>query len=183
MSRIGKKPIKIPEGVKVNLEEGKITVVGSKGSLTFSLRQEIKVKREADKLLIVTQDNTRLNKSLAGLTRTLIANMIQGVTVGFQKKLELSGVGYRATLVGDELSLSLGFSHPVKFKAPPGITFGVSENQIIVSGIDRQLIGEVAARIRKLKPPEPYKGKGIKYLGEKIRRKAGKAQKAAGVGG
>jgi len=127
------------------------------------------------------QDNSRRGRSLYGLSRALLANAVRGVTEGFKKELELSGVGYRAQVEGENLSLTIGFSHPVKFKAPSGIKFSVLENKIVVEGIDRQLVGEVTSQIRRLKPPEPYKGKGIRYVGEKIRRKVGKAGRAVGA--
>lgn len=181
MSKIGKLPVQIRENVTVSKEAEMIKVTGKNGSLSFAVPQGIEADI-SDKQVIVSQkdkENPNL-KSLFGLTRAMIANMIKGVSEGFSKKLELGGVGYRAQLSGNDLVLSVGFSHPVKIVAPSGIKFSVAENIITVSGIDKTLIGDIAAKIRKIRPPEPYKGKGIKYQGEKIRRKAGKAAKAIG---
>lgn len=186
MSKIGKIPVLIPEGVNVTIEKSlpagrqeKVTVTGSKGSMSFTLPDEIDVKIDINKIIVVPKNN--LSSALFGLSRATIANLVKGVTVGFEKKLELSGVGYRAQVSGNDLMLFLGFSHPVKISAVEGITFKVSENVITVSGIDRNLIGDIAAKIRAIRPPDPYKGKGISYLGEKIRRKVGKAAKAVGT--
>lgn len=180
MSRIGKLPIKILPQVKVNLEGEKIIVSGVKGRLECSLPAQIKVVKRDEELVVERKDNSRQSRALHGLIRALLANMVKGVNGGFRKELELSGVGYRAALDEKGLNLTIGFSHPVKFPAPPGITFTVSENKIIVEGADKQLVGEVASQIRSSKPPEPYKGKGIKYVGERIRRKVGKAVKTVG---
>ncbi|MBI2042278.1 MAG: 50S ribosomal protein L6 [Candidatus Nealsonbacteria bacterium] len=181
MSRIGKKPIKIPSGVEVKIQDRLIVVKGPKGELKREVRSEIKVVQENDRLLVAPQKETKETAALWGLTRALLANDIKGVTDGFEKKLELEGVGYRANLEGQDLNLQLGFSHPVKVKAPEGIKFTVEKNVITISGIDKGLVGQTAAKIRDEKPPEPYKGKGIRYAGEHIRRKLGK--KAVGAGG
>lgn len=182
MSKIGKKTIEIKEGVLVTLKDREIKIDGSKGSLSFIIPPGIDV--EINNNLIQVKEKKKNDgdtKALFGLTRSLIQNMTIGVSVGFEKKLELSGVGYRAQMSGDDLNLSLGFSHPVKITPKAGIKFSVSENNIIVSGIDKELVGDVASRIRAIRPPEPYKGKGIKYKGERIRRKAGKAVKVVGA--
>lgn len=178
MSKIGKLPIKIPVGVKVDFQDKEIKVSGPKGEIGLTLPPEVEVKIDKD-LIICQASKTRA--SLWGLTRTLIANAIVGVTSGWTKTLELIGVGFRALVEGDELILTIGFSHPVKFKTPEGINFTVVENKIHIAGVDKQLVGEVAAKIRRFRPPEPYKGKGIKYQDEKIRRKLGKVAKALGA--
>lgn len=188
MSKIGKMPIELKEGITVSVDNGIVNVKGVKGDSSFEIPYGIEVKKEENKLIVYKRDlsdkvNKRAGKnlnSLYGLTRASIANMIAGVSTGFEKQLELSGVGYRAQTSGTELTLSLGFSHPVKVKAPQGITFKIAENVITVSGADKTLVGETAAKIRSIRPPEPYKGKGISYKGERIRRKAGKAAKAVG---
>lgn len=183
MSRIGKKPVKIPEGVTINIDGGKVKIVGPKGTLNFNFRPEIKITSADGVISVDRVAETNKAKSLHGLTRTLIENMVFGVTTGWNKGLELVGVGYRCAVEGADLVLNVGFSHPVKFPAPEGITFTVSDNtKINVSGIDKQLVGETSAKIRRIRPPEPYKGKGIRYIGEIIRRKAGKAA-AKAVGG
>jgi len=181
MSKIGRQPITITNGVTVTVNGHQVSVVGSKGTLSYDVPQGINVS-VADGKVIVSQEKGKeeQTKSLFGLVRANIANLIQGVSTGFEKKLELSGVGYRAQVAGNDLNLSIGFSHPVKFPAPSGITFSVNENVISVSGINLMLVGNTAARIRMIRPPEPYKGKGIKYVGEYIRKKAGKAAKAVG---
>jgi large subunit ribosomal protein L6 len=175
MSRIGKKPISITSGVKITLNGQNIKVEGPKGSLERVIHDQIEVKMEADQLLV----SPRVEKSgsaLQGLTRSLIANMVDGVTNGFSKVLEINGVGYRAELKGSNLNLSLGYSHPVEYPLPKGISAQVDTkaNRITVSGIDKELVGATAAKIRSFREPEPYKGKGIKYLDERILRKAGK---------
>ena len=182
MSRIGKQPIEIPAGVDVSIKDSVITVKGGKGTLTFKPHKLITVKIEGKTMLVERKGDQSLEKSLHGLTRTLVSNMIEGVTKGFSKKLEIQGVGYRAEIKGKDLKLSLGFSHPVDFPAPNGITFEMDKekkNIVTISGIDKVLVGQTAADMRALRPPEPYKGKGIRYLGEVIRRKAGKAATAA----
>lgn len=181
MSKIGKIPVEIPKDAQILIEGAKITVKGPKGELCLEILRGIKAEIVDDKI-IVSQEKLgdEKTKAIFGLTRALIANLVKGVTIGFQKKLELSGVGFRVQGTPDELTLSLGFSHPVKVKAPKGIVFSVKDNTITVEGIDIALVGNTAARIRAIKPPEPYKGKGIRYAGEKIRRKAGKSAKAVG---
>lgn len=182
MSKIGKMPITIKEPVTVAQQEDNITVTGPKGTLSFRIPQGISVQ-VADGILRVmpTAKNPEDVAALFGLVRAIIANMVKGVETGFDKRLEMTGVGYRALVQGSDLVLSVGFSHPVKITAPEGIKFSVVENVITVSGIDKELVGNTAARIRDVRPPEPYKGKGIRYEGEHIRRKAGKAAKAVGV--
>jgi len=180
MSRIGKLPIAVPAGVDVTLAEREVTVKGPKGSLSHSVAAPITVGRADDGTIEVVRPNDeRESKSLHGLTRTLIANMVQGVTEGYEKKLEIVGVGYRVLSKGPtQLEFQLGYSHPITFNAPDGITFTVDgPTRLGVQGIDKQLVGEVAANIRKLRKPEPYKGKGVRYAGEQIRRKVGKAGK------
>jgi len=180
MSRIGKKPITIPTGVTVTINGNTIEVKGPKGTLQQTGREPIKVKVEGSTINLERPDDSKTNKSLHGLMRSLIANMIEGVTKGFEKKLELQGVGYRATLQGSNLGLALGFSHPVTIVPPKGITFDVSKKQtdITVIGIDKQAVGQVAANIRSCRPVEPYKGKGVRYLGERVIKKAGKSVSA-----
>ena len=175
MSRIGKKPIPVPEGVTVSIGPGRVTVNGPRGELQqgVSTRMEI---AEGDGTLTVARPTDRgEDRAVHGLTRSLIANMVEGVTEGFEKRLEIQGVGYRARLQGKAIELNVGFSHPVSIPAPDGIEFEVPiPTQIIVRGIDKQLVGETAARIRRVRPPEPYKGKGIRYVDEQVRRKVGK---------
>jgi large subunit ribosomal protein L6 len=182
MSKIAKIPVTIKEGVSAVISNGVITVTGPKGSLSFTIPSGIEVKETEGKFVFSQKEkNSEETKALFGLTRSLVFNMVEGVSTGFNKNLELSGVGYRAQAAGDTLTLSLGFSHPVIIKGEQGITFSVAENVITISGIDKVLVGNTAAKIRAIRPPEPYKGKGIKYQGERIRRKAGKAAKAVGV--
>ncbi|HKP52355.1 MAG TPA: 50S ribosomal protein L6 [Chloroflexia bacterium] len=181
MSRIGNKPIPLPKGVTVELDGLHITVKGPKGTLERDLRPEIGVKQEEGQIVVTRPSESNLHRSLHGLTRTLIANMVTGVTDGFTRNLEIAGVGYRVAKDGNNLVFSLGFSHPVRVEPPSGITFNVeTPTRLSVSGIDKQVVGEQAAQIRKLREPEPYKGKGITYQGERIRRKAGKAGKVGG---
>lgn len=178
MSRIGKLPITVPSGVDVKIEGQVVTVKGSKGELSLTVAEPIRVTLEDGQVLVTRPDDERNSRSLHGLTRTLINNNIIGVTEGYSKQLEVVGTGYRVQQKGSGLELALGFSHPVQFDAPEGITLSVEgSNKITVSGISKQAVGEVAANIRKLKKPEPYKGKGIRYAGENVRRKAGKAGK------
>jgi len=180
MSRIGRLPIPVPSGVDVSFDDSLVTVKGPKGTLTHTVATPIEVARTDDGTLQVTRPNDeRENRALHGLTRSLIANMVTGVTQGYEKKLEIVGVGYRVLSKGPaQLEFQLGYSHPITFDAPDGITFTVeSATKFGVQGIDKQLVGEVAANIRKLRKPEPYKGKGIRYEGEHIRRKVGKAGK------
>ena len=179
MSRIGKEPISVPSDVQVSIEGRNVGVSGPKGSLDLDVPGEIEVRQEDDKILVERPNDDRKNKALHGLTRSLVNNMIIGVSEGFKKELEIVGVGYRAAEKGsDGLELQLGFSHPVQVKAPEGITFEVPEpTRIIVSGINKEVVGQVAANIRSYRKPEPYKGKGIRYVGEYVARKAGKAAK------
>ncbi len=181
MSRIGKKPISIPGGVKVALANAEITVQGPKGNLKRNLPANVKVEVEADLVRVCPPENPREKTALQGLTRSLIANMVDGVTNGFQKTLEINGIGYRAEMKGKVLNLALGFSHPIKYTLPDGISAEVDTkaNKIVVSGIDKELVGATAAKIRSFREPEPYKGKGIKYADERIIRKAGKAGKVS----
>jgi large subunit ribosomal protein L6 len=179
MSRIGRKPIPVPSGVEVAIDGQTVTVKGPKGQLSHTVAEPIRVEREEDGTLSVLRPtDERKAKELHGLSRTLVANMITGVTEGYRKTLEINGTGYRVTARGKDLEFALGFSHPVVVNPPAGITFAVERPTLFhVAGIDKQLVGEVAANIRKIRPPEPYKGKGVKYQGEVIRRKAGKAGK------
>lgn len=178
MSRIGKQLIKIPSDVVVEKSGNAINFKGEKGADSLNLLNGIDIKIEGDTLSVLRSDDTDEQKSKHGLMRTLISNKIIGVSAGFSKKLEINGVGYRAQLDGSNLVLSLGYSHPIQISAIEGIDYKVDKNVITVSGIDKVLVGEIAAKIRSFKKPEPYKGKGIKYVGEKIRRKAGKTAKA-----
>src|SRR5262245_50541257 len=179
MSRIGKSPITVPGAVNVSLDDRKVTVKGPKGTLAREIPGDITVRQDGDTIVVERPDDERLNRSLHGLTRTLVNNMVVGVTDGFRKELEIVGVGYRAEAQGPTaLRLALGFSHPVVVQAPEGITFEVPvPTRVVVTGIDKEAVGQVAANIRALRKPEPYKGKGVKYAGEKILRKAGKAGK------
>lgn len=180
MSRIGKKTIIIPEKVTVAVKNHTIVVKGPKGELAQELKSSISVEQKDNKLLVSVKDpQEKTNRALWGLFRVLIANMISGVTQGFEKKLEVNGVGFKIELKGKRLILNLGFSHPIEFELPSGVEAKVEKNIITISGIDKQLVGDTAARIRSIKKPEPYKGKGIKYLEETIRRKAGKVVKGA----
>ncbi len=179
MSRIGKAPITVPSGVEVQIQGRQVAVKGPKGELDIEVPVDITVRQDSDEILVERSDDERRNRALHGLTRSLINNMVLGVSEGFSKELEIVGVGYRAAAKGSNaLELQLGFSHPVNVEAPAGITFDVPEpTRIIVSGIDKQVVGQVAADIRSYRKPEPYKGKGVRYLGEHVARKAGKAAK------
>jgi large subunit ribosomal protein L6 len=179
MSRIGRTPIPVPSGVSVALVEDSVTVTGPQGSLARQLPPGITISQDGDVLLVARPDDERRHRALHGLTRSLVANMVTGVTQGFTKELEIVGVGYRANAKGPSaLELALGFSHPVVVDAPEGITFEVpSPTRIVVRGIDKEKVGQVAADIRKIRKPEPYKGKGVRYAGERVLRKAGKAAK------
>ncbi len=178
MSRIGKKPITVPAGVEVKIDGQHITVKGPKGTLERDIHNNMTVSMDGNVITVARPDDEALNRSLHGLTRTLINNMIQGVVNEYKRELEINGVGYRAQLKGKKLVLNLGYSHPVEMDAPEGITFEVpAPNQIIVKGIDKEQVGQVAAVIRTKRPPEVYRGKGIKYVEEHIRRKEGKAGK------
>lgn len=179
MSRIGRKPIEIPAGVTVTIDGRKVVVKGPKGQLEKEIRPEIEAKVEDNQIVFEEKIKTKDSNAFWGMTRALIANMVLGVTEGFEKKLEMVGVGYRAKKDTDrKITISIGFSHPVEYESPEGVTMDVEDQtQISVKGIDNQMVGQVAAEIRKIRKPEPYKGKGIKYAGEVIRRKAGKAGK------
>jgi len=175
MSRIGKKPITVPAGVSVSIEPDVVRVNGPKGELFERVPRDITVAQEDDQLVVTRPTDRGEHRALHGLTRSLVANMVEGVTSGFQKTLEIQGVGYRAHLKGRDLELALGYSHPVSIKAPDGIEFEVPQpTRVIVKGISKQQVGELAANIRKARPPEPYKGKGIRYEGEYVARKVGK---------
>lgn len=178
MSRIGKLPITVPTGVKVDIDGQRVTVQGPKGSLEHTIAEPITISQTDGELIVARPNDERMSKALHGLSRTLVANMITGVTEGYTKTLEVSGTGYRVQLKGAGLELQLGFSHPVQVDAPEGIKFAVENpTRFSVEGIDKQKVGEVAANIRKLRKPDPYKAKGVRYQGEQIRRKAGKAGK------
>ena len=179
MSRIGRLPIPVPSGVDVSIDGRNVTVKGPKGTLSHRVAEPIEIAKVDDGTLEVTRpDDERQNRALHGLSRTLVHNMVSGVTDGYSKTLEIVGTGYRVVAKGSDLEFALGFSHPVVFKAPDGITFNVeAPTRFTVSGVDKQQVGEIAAKIRKLRKPDPYKGKGVRYQGEQIRRKAGKAGK------
>jgi large subunit ribosomal protein L6 len=175
MSRIGRKPIPVPSGVEIQIEPELVTVKGPKGELSERIPRDITVVQEGEELLVTRPTDRGEHRSLHGLTRSLVANMVEGVTNGYEKTLEIQGVGYRAALKGSDLTLALGYSHPVEIPAPDGISFDVPQpTSVIVKGISKQLVGETAAKIRKSRPPEPYKGKGIRYEGEHVIRKVGK---------
>lgn len=178
MSRIGKKPVQIPAGVTVTVEGSHVSVKGPKGELDRTFSELVTISQEGEEILVTRNDESTESNAQQGLSRTLISNMVEGVSKGFEKKLELTGVGYRAALKGKDLDLSLGYSHPVIYVAPEGISFEVPDNtHITVKGISKEQVGQVAAEVRSKRPPEPYKGKGIHYEGEHIRRKLGKAAK------
>lgn len=179
MSRIGKQPIIIPKEAAVKVENGKISVKGPKGELSYKTRPEIKAEIKDGSIIVSPISETKKTSAFWGLTRALINNMVNGVTQGYEKRLEIEGIGFKALLDGKDLVLSLGFTHPVSVKAPDGVQFKVEKNVIVISGFDKDLVGRTAARIRSLKKPEPYKGKGIRYQGEVVRRKAGKKAVAA----
>lgn len=175
MSRIGKKPIPVPAGVAINLDGQTIQVKGPKGELAWTVSEEIEITHEAGVLTFAPREDTTRARAMWGLSRTLVHNMVVGVTSGYSQTLELVGVGYRAAMKGPALAMQLGFSHEVDIPPPPGISFAVPKPaEVIINGIDKQLVGEMAARIRKIRPPEPYKGKGVRYAGESVRRKEGK---------
>jgi len=181
MSRIGRLPITVPSGVDVTIDGRTVTVKGPKGSLTRELHPDMTVAREDDRLVVTRPTEQKTHKQLHGLTRTLVNNMVVGVTDGYRKSLEITGVGYRAAKVGEKLQLNLGYSHPIEIAPPTGISFEVENpTHLAVLGIDKELVGQVAAQVRSTRKPEPYKGKGVKYAGEYIRRKAGKAGKIGG---
>jgi large subunit ribosomal protein L6 len=174
MSRIGKKPIEIPKGIEIKIEGDLVKIKGPKGELSQKIRPEIKVEIKEEKIFVSPQIETKKTKAFWGLTRTLLANNVKGVIEGYEKKLQIEGLGYKAEIEGENLILRAGFSHPVKIKTPSGIKFSVDKNIITISGINKELVGQIAAKIRKVRPPEPYKGKGIRYLGETVKLKPGK---------
>jgi large subunit ribosomal protein L6 len=175
MSRIGRQPIELPSGVNVSISPGRVMVNGPLGELTQQVPARMKVEKQDESIVVTRPTERGEDRALHGLTRSLIANMVEGVTKGFEKRLEIQGVGYRASMRGASLELNVGYSHPVVKDAPQGITFEVpAPNQIVVKGVDKQQVGQVAAEVRKVRPPEPYKGKGIRYEGEYVRRKVGK---------
>ena len=181
MSRIGRLPIAVPAGVDVSIDSRNVTVKGPRGSLSRELHAEMTVARDGDAIVVSRPSEAKTHKQLHGLTRTLVNNMVVGVTAGYRKPLEITGVGYRAALVGRKLQLNLGYSHPIEIDPPAGISFEVETPvKLAVVGIDKELVGEIAARVRATRKPEPYKGKGVRYAGEFIRRKAGKAGKIGG---
>jgi large subunit ribosomal protein L6 len=183
MSRIGQAPVEVPSGVQVSVAAGRITVNGPKGELQRALPEDVTVEVVDDEVRVARHKENREVKALHGLVRSLIANMVQGVTQGYEKALEIHGVGYRAAKQGNGIEIQVGYSHPVKKEAPQGIEFEVpTPTRIVVKGIDKELVGQTAAEIRSIRKPEPYKAKGIRYEGEYIRRKSGKAAKAAGIG-
>ncbi|HWB39537.1 MAG TPA: 50S ribosomal protein L6 [Candidatus Saccharimonadales bacterium] len=177
MSRVGKQPIALPSGVTITVDDAKITVTGSKGTLEQFTMPGITVKQDGDQILVTRIDDEAEHRAKHGLMRALVNNMVTGVSTGFSKKLEVNGVGFRVALAGQDLKMNLGFSHEVVYKLPQGVTATVDQNNITISGISKQQVGQVAAEIRALKKPEPYKGKGIKYEGERILRKSGKSGK------
>ena len=174
MSRVGRMPIPVPAGVEVQLEGADVRVSGPRGKLSYTVPEGISVRREEDQLVVERASDHRLHRSLHGLARTLINNTVLGVSQGFQKRLEIIGTGYRALAVENGLTISVGFSHPVVVRPPEGIELSMDGPRMVISGSDKQLVGETAAKIRRIRPPEPYKGKGIRYEGEYVRRKAGK---------
>ena len=175
MSRIGKKPITVPNGVTVTIDGQTVSVKGPKGQLSWTVADEIEVTQQGSDLNLAVRDDSSRGKAMWGLSRTLVNNMVEGVTKGYEETLELVGVGYRAAMKGQSLSMQLGFSHDVDIKPPQGISFATpKQTEIRISGIDKQAVGEMAARIRRIRPPEPYKGKGVRYAGEQVRRKEGK---------
>jgi len=183
MSRIGKLPIPVPQGVTVEIKKNMVTVKGPKGELSRDFPPEISLKQEDGQVIATRNSDHRIHRAKHGLTRALLNNMVVGVSDGFNRKLQIEGVGYRSALEGDNLVLNVGYSHPVIIEPPEGIAFEITDRagrEIVVSGIDKEMVGEISARIRRVRPPEPYKGKGIRYEGEQIRRKAGKAGKAGG---
>ncbi len=183
MSRIGRMPIVVPSGVKVNIQGREVTVEGKKGKLTRVFHPDISIRQDGDKLIVERSGDGRLQRSLHGLSRSLLSNMVEGVTKGFEKNLELTGVGYRAQKTGNKLSLQVGYSHPVEYEPHPGIDIAVDgTNKIRITGINKELVGETAAEIRRIRIPDSYKGKGIKYVNEKLRIKPGKAGKTATKG-
>lgn len=179
MSKVGKLPVELPEGVTVTVDSGDFIVKGPKGELKRTLPRTIEIEVKDNEAVVKPKNNTKETRALFGTTRAHLANMVTGVTEGWSKKLELVGTGYRAELRGNTLVLNVGFSHPIEFEAPEGISFKVEKSIVTIDGIDKEAVGLISANIRKVRPPEPYKGKGIRYEGEYVRRKAGKAAKAA----
>jgi large subunit ribosomal protein L6 len=174
MSRIGKKPIPVPKGVQITVKDGAVAIKGPKGELKKPLPTHVKVASTATEINVSRDDDSKDARARQGLTRALLANMVTGVSTGFERKLEVNGVGYRFEVAGDKLTMALGYSHPVVFVLPKGVTAKVDKNLLILTGVDRELLGQTAAKVRSFRPPEPYKGKGIKYVEETIRRKVGK---------
>jgi len=182
MSRIGRKVLPLPKGVTLAQKEGSVSVKGPKGELTKAVPTGVSIKAEADKITVLRVDDERQNRSRHGLMRAHLANMVKGVTDGWTRELEINGVGYRAEVAGDTINMALGYSHPVVFKLPKGVTAKVDKNKVTLASADRDLVGQIAAKLRELRPPEPYKGKGVKYAEEVIKKKVGKAG-ATGSGG
>jgi len=174
MSRIGKKPILIPENVEVKIDDSRVTIKGPRGELQREVRPEIRIEKKDREIIVEPKKETKRTAAFWGLTRTLVFNMVKGVTDGYEKKLQIEGLGYKANLEKEDLVLQVGYSYPVKLKKQEGISFSVEKNIITVLGSDKELVGQMAAKIRKIRPPEPYKGKGIRYVGEEVRRKVGK---------
>lgn len=179
MSRIGKKPIEIPENVEVKIEDKSVTIKGPKGSLCQEIRSELLIEVKDNKIFVLPRQETKQTNAFCGTTRAILANLVEGVTRGFERKLELEGIGYRASLEGQNLVLTVGFTHPIKIEAPENVKFLVEKNVITISGIDKGKVSQLAAKIRKVRPPEVYKGKGIRYAGELVKRKEGKKAVAA----
>jgi large subunit ribosomal protein L6 len=175
MSRIGRKILPLPKGVTLSQKAGSVSVKGPKGELSRALPEGITIKAEADKIQVLRADDSRQNRSKHGLIRAHLANMVKGVTDGWTRELEINGVGYRAEVAGDSMTMALGYSHPIVFKLPKGVSAKVEKNRIALTSADRDLVGQTAAKVRELRPPEPYKGKGVKYVEEVIKRKVGKA--------
>ena len=175
MSRVGKQPIAIPSGVDVKVVDGTVSAKGPKGELSYTLVEGISISIESGTASVTPLGTDRTARSLHGLSRTMVANLVEGVSKGFSKSLEIQGTGYRAQVQGQKVVLNLGYSHPIDFELPAGISAAVEGNKLTITGIDKYMVGEVAARIRRLRPPEPYKGKGVRYVGEHVRRKAGKS--------
>jgi large subunit ribosomal protein L6 len=182
MSRIGRKPLPLPKGVTLNQKPGAISVKGPKGELSKAVPDGVSIKIEGDKILVVRADDSRDNRAKHGLVRAHLANMVKGVTDGWTRELEINGVGYRAEVAGDTMTMALGYSHPVVFKLPKGVAAKVDKNRVVLTSADRDLLGQTAAKVRELRGPEPYKGKGVKYVEEVIKRKVGKAGATGGGG-
>jgi large subunit ribosomal protein L6 len=183
MSRIGRKVLPLPKGVTLSQKAGAVSVKGPKGELSKPLPEGVTIKTEADKVTVLRADDSRENRAKHGLIRAHLANMVKGVTDGWTRELEINGVGYRAEVAGDTINMALGYSHPVAFKLPKGVSAKVDKNRVVLTSADRDLVGQTAAKVRELRPPEPYKGKGVKYVEEVIKRKVGKAGATGGGGG